>query len=609
MSWLNFPKTLKSRLILYFLAITIVPSVAVSYFYFKNSQHTLERNMVDTASSNLNYLMTIVDKQLKTAEQLSDWVFINRNLDGILTQSYSKRGVQYSADIRTFLDLADYQLRYNTSINPYIYSLLIHGEKGLDLRKGQPEGTQIDVAQLQKKDWFRKGLLLHGRKYWYGIVENPSTVKFEAYILPMVRPILHSITNREIGWQMIGFRISLISDLFKNFEVHPDETILVLDSRGHCVYHDRPGYLGRDLSRTGYVAAVLRNTGTPGHLTAEIDGAKRLVVFAKSAETGWSIIRVLSSAELNRQKQILLNITLIILLASLVFTSFITVYLSSNLTQPLTKFLQRTKAIAAGNFARDPAIEGQDELGALGRGINEMAENIRSLLERVIADEREKRRLELDVLQNQVNPHFLYNTLNSLKLMATIQKADGIREMVTALGRLLMNLAKNTAEKISLAEEMALLDDYIYIQNIRYKGKIRLEYSLEDEAALQCAIIKFTLQPIVENAIFHGIEPKKDAGRIQIAIGAAADCLVIRITDDGVGMTAEQIAAVFAAAPAVKTRGLSQIGINNVNQRLQLVYGPEYGLTIRSVVGEYTEVAVKIPREAVAAPDANAASG
>jgi two-component system sensor histidine kinase YesM len=597
MTALNFPKTLKSRLILYFLAITIIPSVAISFFYFKNSQHTLEKNMIGTATSNLNYSMTIIDKQLKNAEQLSDWIFINKNLDTILTKNSNGARVRYSSDIKTFLELVEYQLKYNTSIGTSIYSLLIHGDNGLDLRAGQPEGTQIELAELQKAAWFQKGLKLHGRKFWYGVVENPSTVKFEEYILPLVRPILHSITNREIGWQMIGFRTSLISDLFKNFEVRPDETVLVVDSRGHCVYHHQPRLLGHNLSRLSYVAAILKDSQRQGERSALIGGAKRLVVFAKSQETGWSIIRVLSSAELNRQKQILLNITMIILLSSLVFTSFITVYLSSNLTQPLTKFLQRTKAIAAGNFARDPAIEGRDELGALGRGINEMADNIRSLLDRVIADEREKRRLELDVLQNQVNPHFLYNTLNSLKLMATMQKADGIREMVSALGRLLMNLSKNTAEKISLAEEMALLDDYIYIQNIRYKGKIRLEYHLEDETVLQCLIIKFTLQPIVENAIFHGIEPKKDAGRIAIDIAAEAGQLIIRITDDGVGMTQEQITAVFTAAPPVKTRGLSQIGISNVNQRLQLVYGPGYGLTIESVVGEYTQVAVRVPRE------------
>ena len=260
--------------------------------------------------------------------------------------------------------------------------------------------------------------------------------------------------------------------------------------------------------------------------------------------------------------------------------------------------LYQTKEIAAGNFYEDPSIEGEDELGTLGHGINEMAVNIRNLLNQVVKDEQEKRRLELEVLQNQVNPHFLYNTLNSLKLMATIQKADGIKEMVSALGRLLMNISKNTSEKISLEEELSLLDDYVHIQNIRYKGKIKLEYHIENQADLNSKIIKFTLQPIVENAIFHGIEPKKDAGRIKIFITCADDdYIMICIEDDGVGITQEQIKSILTSLPVKKTRVLSGIGIKNVDERLKLVYGQQFGLSIESELGRYTRVYLKIPRE------------
>ena len=201
------------------------------------------------------------------------------------------------------------------------------------------------------------------------------------------------------------------------------------------------------------------------------------------------------------------------------------------------------------------------------------------------------------MLQHQVNPHFLYNTLNSLKMMAMIQKAEGIKEMVSALGRLMMNMAKNTSEKITLADEIALLNDYVYIQNIRYKGKIKLEYQMENEAILQCKIVQFTLQPIVENAIFHGIEPKKDAGRIEIHIKESEEILEICIEDDGVGMIADQIEAVFQDIPADQSRGLSGIGIKNVAERIKLTYGPAFGLTIESVVGEFTRVYLKIPKE------------
>jgi two-component system, sensor histidine kinase YesM len=594
MAKLNSPKSLKSRLILYLLIITIVPSIIISYFYYKTSQYYLKENMINTSISNLVYSMDVIDKQLNYAGQLSDWIFLNKNLDSILTRNCDGQKIIYNSEIRTFFDLIDYQLKFNASIGLYISSLFINGKNGVDLREGN-DASLIDKTKIEKLEWFKKGLGQMG-KSWYGIVANPASIKYDSYILPLVRPIIHSYTNREIGWQMIGFRTAVISDLFRNYEIKNDEALMVIDSQGFCVYNNNNKYIGQDLKKLVYIRTILKRR-KEGNLSVRINGATRMVAFAKSELTNWSIIKILSSEELDRQQRMLFNITLIILFFSFIFTSFLTIYLSSNLTHPLTKLLEQTKAIAAGNFSRDPSIEGEDELGILGRGINEMAVNIHSLLDQVIKDEQEKRRLELKMLQYQVNPHFLYNTLNSVKLMATVQKADGIKEMVTALGRLIMNLSKNSSEKITLAEEISLLNDYVYIQNIRYKGKIKLEYNLEREDLRKCKIIKFTLQPIVENAIFHGIEPKKDAGRIAIQILESEGHLLICVEDDGVGMTEEQIDSVLSTIPADKSRGLSGIGIKNVDERMKLTYGSEFGLSIESITGEYTKVKLKIPQE------------
>ena len=523
---------------------------------------------------------------------------MNKNLDVVLTKEYPGPELGYDRDIETFLELKDYQLRYNVAVGTYVYSVLISGKNGMDLRAGHPEGTQIDIAALKQTEWFQYGMSLQGKKSWYGIVPNPAAVKYEKYILPLVRPVFHSTTNQEIGWHMIGLKVSLIADLFKGLEARADEMLMVIDPRRYAVYHSDPALVGQYLGELDYVGNVIDQQTLQGDLRVRIDQEQRHVTFARSDTTGWSIIRVLSSAELNTQRRMLIKITLATFFASFVFVSFLTVYLSSNLTRPLTRILRRTKEIASGNFDRDPSIEGEDELGTLGRAVNLMADNIRDLLNTVIANEQEKRRLELEVLQNQVNPHFLHNTLNSLKVMASLQKAEGIKQMVSALGRLLMYISKNTAETITLEEEISLLNDYIYIQNMRYQGRIQLNYKLDDEKYLNRKIIKFTLQPIVENAIFHGIEPKRDAGRIDINVSERGGHLVICVRDDGVGMTPEEIESALAPSHSAKTRGLSGIGIRNVNERIKLTYGREYGLTIQSVVGEYTEVYLEIPLEA-----------
>lgn len=207
-----------------------------------------------------------------------------------------------------------------------------------------------------------------------------------------------------------------------------------------------------------------------------------------------------------------------------------------------------------------------------------------------------KKELEFKVLQNQINPHFLYNTLNCIKWMATLQHAHTIRDMTAALGRLLQNIAKGTETMISIYEEMSLVDDYVMIQDIKYDGKIRVEYHIGDSDITQAYIIKFLLQPIVENAIFHGIEPKDGCGRIDIYLKRQEKDICIDVVDDGIGMTQDQIESLLQIGDGNRnSRGLSGVGISNIQERIKMTYGEEYGLTIRSELGKYTAVMIRIP--------------
>lgn len=183
-------------------------------------------------------------------------------------------------------------------------------------------------------------------------------------------------------------------------------------------------------------------------------------------------------------------------------------------------------------------------MGDIGRGINGLSRSVCTLMEKRLEDERQKKDLEYRMLQNQINPHFLYNTLNSIKWMATIQHATGIAEMTISLSRLLKSVSKRNERLVPLQEEFALLNDYFTIQQYRYGGTITLDVIwIEDERLCQdCMIPRFTLQPLVENAIFHGIEPKGCAGSIELTIKTDKETgdVLILLTDDGVGMSDEQ---------------------------------------------------------------------
>lgn len=215
-------------------------------------------------------------------------------------------------------------------------------------------------------------------------------------------------------------------------------------------------------------------------------------------------------------------------------------------------------------------------------------------------DEKQKKDLEYKILQSQINPHFLYNTLNSIKWMATIQNAPGIAEMTTALARLMKNVSKGTDARITLREELDLVKDYFLIQQYRYGGSLSIRYDILSEDLNGCLIHRFTLQPLVENALFHGIEPKGCAGRIVIRAEKREDpgrnpLLVISITDNGIGMDQETIEKVLKGDTAPSADFFKQVGIDNVNRRIQYDFGPEYGIRIESIVGEYTTMIITLP--------------
>ncbi|MFD2879599.1 sensor histidine kinase [Paenibacillus rhizoplanae] len=189
-----------------------------------------------------------------------------------------------------------------------------------------------------------------------------------------------------------------------------------------------------------------------------------------------------------------------------------------------------------------------------------------------LADEKQKQELEYRMLQNQINPHFLYNTLNSIKWMATIQNATGIAEMTTSLSRLLRSIAKDNRRLMPLKDELSLLEDYFLIQKYRYGSTVTMITEIEEEALLGGLIPRFTLQPLVENAIFHGIEPKGRGDIVVRVTKSGFTDLLITIEDNGVGMTAEQIATILTVPGDEATGMLENIGLRSVNERLQLAF-------------------------------------
>ena len=435
---------------------------------------------------------------------------------------------------------------------------------------------------------------------WSCIMRDPMALTSQALdIIPVTRKLTLSGTGREA--HICAFvSPSLITAALKGFTMPEDSSLLW--QMGGRYYGINGNILTEeplsDIPAEQLDVDMLDDSTEVYSIAAGHDA--QLVVRYPIGVHDLYLIEIIPNGPLQRQIPYLSDSLVNSLLAILVLGLLLAFLLHHMITPPITALQNRITKISSGDFSFDPAIEWNNELGDIGRGINSMSASVTALMDHRLEDEKQKQDLEYRMLQNQINPHFIYNTLNSIKWMATIQHAPGIAEMVTALSRLLKSVSKSNERLVPLYEEFALLNDYFTIQQYRYGGTITLDVSyIEDEKLNHsCLIPRFTLQPLVENAIFHGIEPKGSAGEVTLRVerDTANGDVLIRLTDDGIGMTAEQAAkALQEPGPEEAAAKYRHVGMWNVHKRLQYSFGEAYGLSIESEPGVGTTVTVRLP--------------
>jgi two-component system sensor histidine kinase YesM len=258
------------------------------------------------------------------------------------------------------------------------------------------------------------------------------------------------------------------------------------------------------------------------------------------------------------------------------------------------------KEAQKGNFEQaNVEIEQGNEIGTLGSSFNIMTNKIHQLMKQNTAVQEEKRKSDLKALRSQINPHFLYNTLDSIIWMAEGEKSKDVVLMTSELAKLLRQSISNDNERIPLEKEIEYTRSYLSIQKMRYRDKLDYEIIVEDRIRKE-KVINLILQPLVENAIYHGIKYKGSKGKITIKGWGEDDNIFIRVSDDGIGMDTETLNQTMKKAKERDRTDESEksggVGVQNVNTRLRLYYGEKYGLHFESTLGEGTEVTIKIPR-------------
>lgn len=584
-------KTIKGKIVVYFtVAFAVVIIAFLSVFYIMNYRAQREQ-VLSGSRDNLEYFQSNINRVLERCENLSDNIYFNRNIAKVLVREYElPGGPNLDRDLSAAIEDISTYLEYDI-ISEYATCIIVHGNNGKTIRYGT-DADYFAISPLEEQAWFDENKNNSEVRFLPAIRSVSPFTKSMQYI-PLLRREISLDSHKTIGWQMIGVSTSLIRDALADYNFREEDLLLVYDSSGQCLYCSREGLSEEEYTQ---ILAETRNAEGPGRINyVNYSGSRWLPVRNVSGYSGLTMVHLIDYRSFRREFASLGRTVISLLIVMMVGALLMTLVLSNVLTEPILRIIQATTRISGGDFSPDPALESDDEIGSMGKSINSLAANMAEMVVRVREEERNKKELEYRILQNQINPHFVYNVLNSIKVMAQLQGADNICKLIDSFGGLLKEVSKGVNDRVTVREEFDLAEKFVFIHKLRRKGLIESSYVIEPGCE-DCLVIKFLLQPLLENAIIHGFEGKHGMGELIIEAHKAGQNLELSILDNGIGMTQEEIDALLEGKTG-KTGGYNSIGVQNVQERIRMMYGEEYGIHYSSVKGEYTRVMVLVPLE------------
>ena len=456
----------------------------------------------------------------------------------------------------------------------YVVSVSVISREGIEfaVKKIETGGTQFGFTEDEIYE-------ANGSSLW-GITGEKNRIC-------VAKAILDFDTMKPAGYINIVYENSYLSDILANNSSKYSGASYVVNTHGRIMVANKEGYVGENFP---VKLSDLRASNTSRY--DMFSSTQAFYFVGNEMPNGWSLVQTVSVKEFNKEMNHLIvlaaGIVLLVLGISLGFVWYVT----SRIAYPAKELMESMKTLAKDNEYPRVKIVSNDEIGMIGLEYNKMAENIETLIEKVYKMELTQKQAELEFLQMQINPHFLYNALDTISWMALAKGNMDVSEMTIALAELLRATIKKESF-ITLREEMNTVKDYLLIQQERFGDKISAEYFVEEDA-YSCMVPNFILQPVIENAIIHGLEPKIEKGKLSINISIQDEFLTFLVEDNGVGMDETEILDLYKKCRENNTK--QSIGLKNVYRRLLLCYGEASMLKIESKKEQGTRISFLIPR-------------
>jgi two-component system, sensor histidine kinase YesM len=596
----NMSFQLKMFIIIF--TVVLIPVIIISVIFYESSKQAITNQTSKVVISSINFAITNIDSSLNNVTGMSKLILTDDKL--IHAANEQTKFIDQEKKANTYSELLGLMQFFINRIKiqnvmegiDSFYLYLIKQNTILDVKSTYYENVdqnRVDFIQMAKQGTHDDQWFVSNPVNYYTINGIKTRLK-EDKLLTFNR-ILKDNSGNPTAILAVNIKEQYLDEYYKKIQRGMPGEFIVLDNNATIIATSVRDAVGSSSgSFKGINDFIDKKHESSGSFFMTVDNREQFIVYSLSDYSKWKYIVIMPSSEIlgkvNETKKFLYLIVSLVALAIL----GISFLLSRLFNLPLQKLLwamQRT-----GNGRLDVRIKDNrgDEYKEVYQGFNDMMVQINLLIRDLANEKLLKKEAEIKLLQAQINPHFLYNTLDSVYSIAKIHKVEEIAQMVSALSKFFRVSLSSGRDNVTLREAIDIVISYLTILNIRYKGKIGFEVDLPKDLEL-CMVPKLILQPIVENAIYHGIQKNKDKGHLILSASSLAGNLQVVVVDDGVGIEQEKLLKLRKALTGELQEESESYALRNLNLQIRLMYGHDYGLQIESIQGAGTRVMVTLP--------------
>jgi two-component system, sensor histidine kinase YesM len=580
--------SIKKKLSLIAVLFIVYPIVILGYFGYKNYANVMKEKAIRDSQNTARELAASLEERMEKLRMFSIQIFYDRIIyDACSNFASGKMDFEIQNNFQQYLQstlFSKYELD-EILISFKTPKKVFHANRTL-------LDTTESFAHMEKLH--EHALKGSGRPMWYVSHDNGKVTGI--YIAKIIYD-LQEIRN-ETGMLVFKVNSSYLFDTFNHFISHTNHNLSVYSEDGLGIFINEVFKLEQEKPHSEFLGSE-KETSVQ-ELKSNNDTIYMLYDSIQSAN--WKLVIGISSNVLLKEVRKIAGFILLLCFATLPICLLLIDYMYISIIRPLNLLIKRMHAVEQGDIGITIVSNREDEFGYVFRTFNKMSLNIKSLIDTVYKKQLAMKDAEIKALQAQINPHFLFNTLEAINWKARMNGVDEISDMISAFSNIIEANMNRTNEKfISISKEIDYINNYTFLIQKRFGKKIMFNINMDEQAA-EDIIPKLLIQPIVENAIFHGLEMKKGHGTINIKIEKIKDILSIQVTDDGLGIEENTLSKLKEAMAddnyldrEITMRDNSSIGVLNVHRRIRLLYGKEYGVEIHSHAGEGTVVLIKLP--------------